>query len=170
MRQRHVSRPKRCKAAKHAEIARDHVAALDADERGDFALFVSFANALRGRYEREIARMLANLLVHSFNLSERAFYRLWPRDFAGNPNGKEDRPKAALLHTWDVDAPQRISRAQVESSVQKTLRGVVVRVDHDGREMELLCAFRNSVHSHCPRQCHSRRKTHPGPEKRFRYS
>src|SRR5579863_3739711 len=100
--------------------------------------------------------MLANLLPDRINLIDRALYCFRAGTFAGNPDGKEDRPEAALFHPRDIDTSQSVACADIETAVQKSLRGVVVRVHNYRRKVELPCMLGDvlrvtALHPHHPR-------------------
>ena len=52
--------------------------------------------------------MLADLVAHRFDLLGGAVDGDESLDFAGNPDGKENRVYAAFFQAWDIDAAFRI--------------------------------------------------------------
>ena len=102
MRKRHVAHAQRAKHSQHADVISDHVAALHADQRGDFSLRVSAAYLFGGTAEHHIFRILTDVFVHSVNLVEGQFYRARAHDAAINPDGKENRIHTAFAHARNV--------------------------------------------------------------------
>jgi hypothetical protein len=92
--------------------------------------------------------MLADLLADSADLIESFLDSLRSGDFAGNPDGKENRAEVAVAHARDVDAAVGVADAQVELVVEQALRGVVVRVDDDRRKVKFLGTLGNAVASY----------------------
>src|SRR6266446_9275707 len=101
--------------------------------------------------------MLANLLAYRVDLNQCTVNGLGPGNFAGYPNGKENRAKIPLPHAGNVDAPGRTARSEVELSVKKALRRVVVRVHDDRGEVQFARFFRDGIAGHG-----KNRKTHSG--------
>ena len=83
MRQGQVTGAERGKFSQDGEIAVNHVAAFDADERGDFALPARGTDFVRGDGECEIGGMAADLFVNGGDLFEGAVDRLRALDLAG---------------------------------------------------------------------------------------
>ena len=154
---RHVPDAQSREAAQHTQIAVDHVAALDSEECCNLSLFVGVADFGRSRRQNEIVRMLANLLAHRVDLNQCTVNGLRPGNFAGHPDGKENRPKIPFPHAGNIDAPGGAARTKVELSIKKSLRRVVVRVHDDRGEVQLARFFRNGIGGHG-----KNRKTHSG--------
>ena len=115
------------------------------DRQPEAEMFASFADFSSGRREHDFIRMLANLLAHRVDLNKGAIYGLGPGNFAGHPNGKENRAEVAFAHAGNVDAPGSTALAKIELAVKKALRRVVVRVHDDGGEVQLPRFFRNGI-------------------------
>ncbi len=136
------------------------MAALDSHQRGDFALFTGIADFRRCRRKDDVVRMLANLFTHRIDLNKRAIHCLGPGNFAGHPDGKENRAEVAIAHAGDVYAPGSAARAKIELAVQKPLRGVVMRVHDDRREMQFARFFRDGIGGDGKSGQANRRNTH----------
>ncbi len=145
VRQRHIAHAEPRIRAQHAQIIGDHVPALDAHQRRDLALLASFANFRSRCGENDIVRVPAHLLAHRIDLIERVLDGFRPRDFAGNPDGKENRAESAFLHPRNIDAAGIAARPQVKSAVEKALRRVVVRIHHERSKVQLARAGGNIV-------------------------
>src|SRR5207249_4760352 len=125
VRERHIADAERGVGTQYAKVARDHVAAFDTHQRSNLALFPSFAD-LGGRDRQdECLWMPANLFADGVNLHQRTLDRFRPGDFAGHPDGKENRGEVALFHPWNVDAAVRIARPEVELAVQNLAQVIV---------------------------------------------
>jgi hypothetical protein len=86
-----------------------------------------------------------NVFAHQVDLVERFFHRRRAHNFSVNPDGKENGVHAAFAHARNVDVPIRVTFADVEGVREEALRGVVVRVQHDGRKMQRTSMLRNIV-------------------------
>src|SRR5689334_8980729 len=96
--------------------------------------------------------MCPHLLANRVNLRESAAHGLRSSDFAGHPNRKKDRAKAALAHAGNINTAVGMARADVKFTVEEALCGVVVRVYDERGEMQLPGARGNIVRLHGHRQ------------------
>ena len=133
----HVTNTESGEGTKDTEIVADHVAALDADERGGLVLLAGGADFIGSGGENEIVWMLADGFADGVDLIESELDGLWAGDLAGNPDGEEKGGEIAFAHAGDVNATVGMANAEIEFGIKETLGGVVVRVDDDGGEMEL---------------------------------
>src|SRR5438045_4296963 len=62
-----------------------------------------------------------------------------------NPDGKEDLVHTAFAHARNVHVAVGIALAEVEVFGEKALRGVVVGIEHNRREMQFSSALRDVV-------------------------
>src|SRR6266702_1998395 len=161
VRERHVADTESGIGAQNSEVAIDHVAAFDAHERGDLALFVCFADFGGGGGKREVIGMLADLFAHSIDLDERTNDGVKAGYLARNPDGEKDRAEISFAHARDVDTAGSAACAEVELSIEETLRCVVMRVHDDGGKMQLASLFGDRIGGH--------RKTHQA-DRRDAYS
>src|SRR5215470_19915206 len=114
--------------------------------------------------------MFANLLAHRIDLIQSALHGLRPGNFAGHPDGKENRGKIALAHARDVDTAVAIPRPQIKLAVEETLRGVVVRIHYDRRKMKLFSSIGNSTHRHRTRHQENPHRAQPQTWESSRHS
>src|SRR5580658_2288172 len=131
--------------AHHADIVADHVAALNAHKRGDFALRVSAAHVIGGDGEHDVVRIFPDVFADGVDLIEGFFDGGRAGDASVDPDGKEDGVHAAFLHVRNVDVAGGVLLAEVVVWREEALRGVIVRVEHDGREVQLMRTLRNFV-------------------------
>ena len=89
--------------------------------------------------------MLAGLFAHSVDLGQGFFHRFGSGDSAGDPDRKENRAEVALAHARNIDAAVGVARSEVEVIVKQALRGVVMRIDNDGRPMKLPGTLGNTI-------------------------
>ena len=108
------------------------MAALDAHERRDLALFVRSANFRGGGRQGKVFRVRAHLLANGVYLCKCPINRVRACDFAGNPNGKENCAQTACAHARNIDAAVGMARADVEFCVKEALGRVVVGIHNDG--------------------------------------
>ena len=118
------------------QVVVDHVAAFDAHQHGDAPRGRGAPDAVGSRHELEVVRMRSHLALDGLDLLQRLGHRFLAGGRAWNPDREEDRVESALAHARDVDAAVRVAIAQVEGRIEQPLRGVVVRVDDQGIEME----------------------------------
>src|SRR5258707_12254587 len=96
--------------------------ALDTHQRRDLGLLARLADFRSRGSKDDVLRALAHLFAHCVDLIERVLDGLRPRDFAGNPDGEENRAEPALFHARDIEAAARATCPPVKVSVVKQLR------------------------------------------------
>ncbi len=101
----HVADAEAREIAKDAEIVVNHVAALNAHERGNFPVGMDAADIVCGASEGDVLRISDWQFAHYVNLIHRAFHGFRAGDCARNPDGKENRAQVAFAHARDVDQP-----------------------------------------------------------------
>ncbi len=131
VREGHVANAQSKVFSQDVEIAVDHVAALDAEQHRDLVLFADVADFGGGGGENQIVGMFADLVANGLDLVGGALDGYGPGDFAGNPDGEENRVEAAFFHARDVHAAFGIAGGEIEIAVDEALRGVGVGVHHD---------------------------------------
>ncbi len=112
--------------------------ALNSHERGDLVLAVSEFDAFRRSHEHHLVRVLCDLLLHRVNENERAAGELALVRSGIDPDGEELGTEITLLRgvKIPVAAIERVGKVIV--LVNKTLRRVGMRVDHDGGAFDLV--------------------------------
>src|SRR5438094_1049779 len=145
MRERHVADSQIPKHAQDTNVVANHVPALNTYKRRDFSLRVRTADFLSGAAEGHVSRILDGVFVNRVNLIKRFLHGGRAHDAAINPYGKEDRVHAAFAHARNVHMAVGIAFAEVEVLGEKALRGVVVRIEHNRREMQFSSALRDVV-------------------------
>ena len=124
----HVAHAEIAKHAQHTNVVADHMAALDANERGDFPLGVRVADFVSSAAEDQVFRIFNDVLVHGINLIESFLHRGRTHDAAINPDGKENGVHASFAHARDIDVAIGVAPAEVEILGEEPLRRVVVRI------------------------------------------
>src|ERR1700738_924344 len=121
VRQRHVTHAQCDIVPENAEIARNHVAALDAEQSSDLAFLTGLANLGSSSSENQVAWMLAHLFANSVNLIEGALDGFRTGDLARHPNGKENGAESAFLHARDINTAARIGGSEIAVAMAKAL-------------------------------------------------
>jgi hypothetical protein len=121
------------------------VAALDSDESGDLSLSMSALYLVGRSAENHVLRMPPYVLMDQVNLVECFLHRWRTHGAPVNPNGKENGVHTAFVHSRDVYVAVGVALTEIIVLREKPLRSVIVGVEHDRREMQLLCALRNVV-------------------------
>src|SRR5205823_9109650 len=169
VRQGHVAHAEAGKFAQRVEVGVDHVPAFDAHQSGDLALFVSGADFGGGGGQGEFFRVSAHLLANCLNLRDCAVHGFGSRDFAGNPDRKENRVQAAFAHAWKINAAVVVSFSNVKLSIEEALGCVVVGIHNDRGEMQFLRARGNIAGFHARHQQATRCDTERSPEQYSRH-
>src|SRR5271170_3599506 len=116
---------------------------------------MSAAHVFGGARKHYFARVLADVFVHSVYLIEGFLYRGGAHDASVDPDGEEDGVHAAFPHAGNVDVAAGVALAQIVVLGEEALCGVIVRVQHDGREMQFVRLRGNIVNCGSPSQHHS---------------
>ena len=143
MSQRHVTHAQREELVQVRERVVDHVPALDAHQHGDFTSGLRAANFLGGGAQHQVIRVPQHSFAHRCNLIERALHRRRPGDRPRNPYREKNRAEPAFAHARDVHAAVRVPHTEIEFRIQQPLRGVVVRIHHNGLRMQFARRRRN---------------------------
>lgn len=75
--------------------------------------------------------------MHGVDLREGAADGLGAGNVTGNPNCKENRVHSAFAEARKIDGAIGMARAEIKSRIEKALRGIDVRIDHEGLEMKI---------------------------------
>ena len=97
------------------------MATFESHKRGNFILFVSFANFGGSGGESEIFRMFADLFADGINLIEGLLDGNGTDGFAGGPDGEKDGVQATVAHAWDVDVAIGVALTDIEFAVSTTM-------------------------------------------------
>ncbi len=139
MRESHVAHAERGVDTDEANVVANHVAAFDAHEDGDFFLGVGAANVVGGGGEKQIVGMIADGGANGVDLVESFLDGGRALDAGVDEDGEEQRVEAAFAHAGNVDvAAAGVALGEVVVLGEEELRGVGVRVEHDGGEVELV--------------------------------
>src|SRR5581483_5750414 len=88
--------------------------------------------------KHEIVGIPPDVFADRVDLVQRLLDSHGPHGSTINPNGEENGVHPAFAHAGDVDASVRIPLAQVKILGEEALRGVVVRIQHDGGKVQLV--------------------------------
>jgi hypothetical protein len=138
VRQGHVSDTEGVVVAQQAHVVLNRVAAFDAHQCGDLAMFTRCKNFSHGAGEGDVVRVtLDDVVAHGVDHLQRAVRRVVALYVVrAHVNGEEDASLPAFLHARNVGVPVLGAWAEIET-IYGSAGDVVVGVDQQRRAMNL---------------------------------
>ncbi len=136
--ERHIADAEAVVVAQEGKRVLDGVPAFNAHERRELALVVGRFHVRRGIGHAHLVRMLGGLLVDGVDQFKRALGVVAFVEVGLDPNGKELRAEVALFGGLKVEMATVERVGEIIVFVEKALRSVGVRVNHEGGAMDSL--------------------------------
>ena len=145
--QRHVAHAQRIVLPQQGQRVLDRVPALDAHQRGQLVLPVRELDPCRRGHKHHLVRVLGRLLLYRVDQHQRALGILSLVELGLNPDGEEFRAQVSLARRLQVEIAAIERAAEIVVLIDKALRRVGVRIDHEGGAVH---GFRGQFCTHRP--------------------
>ena len=119
----------------------DGVSTFNPHQRSQFVLAVCALDIGGGEGHHHAIGMMRRLFIDRVDQIEAVLCVIALVGLGIDPDGKEFRSQIAAPGFVETDVPDvvRVRRADVESLIEKALRGIGVRINDQGRVMNLTC-------------------------------